>query len=75
MLIAPFAHHIRQVRDAGAQDERQPGSLQGDLVGFGDHARIGDHRDISELVGGLERVDHGQHGRGLGAVAFECLDG
>jgi hypothetical protein len=48
---------------------------QRDLVGFGDHARVGDDRDISELVGDFERVDHWQHGGGLGPVALEGLNG
>ena len=52
-----------------------PRGLQGDLVGLGDHAGIGDHGDIGELVGGLERVDHRQHGGGLGFVALERRNG
>ena len=71
MLVAPLAHHIGQIRDAGAEDERQPGGLQRDLVGLGDHPGIGDDGDIGQLVGGLEGVDDRQHGGGLGLVALE----
>ena len=50
-----------------------PEALQRDLVGLGDHAGIGDDGDVGEMVGGLERVDHRQHGGGLGLVALERL--
>ena len=73
MFIAPFAHDVGHVGDLGAEDERQAGGLQGDLVGFGDHPGIGDHGDIGEPVGGLEGVDDRQHGGGLGPVALEGL--
>ena len=73
VLFAPFAHDIGQVRDAGAQDERQSSGLQGDLVSFRDHPGISNHRHIGEAVGGLEGVDDGQHGGGLGFVALEGL--
>ena len=73
VFVAPFADHVGQKRDAGAQDERQPRGLQRDLVGFRDHAGISDHGDIAELVSGLERVDHRQHRGGLGLVALEGL--
>jgi peptidoglycan/LPS O-acetylase OafA/YrhL len=75
MLVAPFAHHIGHKRDPGAEDERQPRGFQRDLIGFGDHAGIGDDDDIGEVVGGLGCVDHGQHGCGLGFAALERLDG
>ena len=74
VFVAPLAHHVGQMRDTGAQDERQPGGLQGDLVGLGDHPGIGDHGDIGQLVGGLEGVDHRQHRGGLGLVALERLN-
>ena len=75
MFVAPFAHHIRQEGNPGAENVGQPGGLQGDLVGLGDHAGVSDHGDITELVSGLEGVDHRQHGRGLGLVALESFDG
>ena len=75
VVVAPFAHHIGQKRDAGAQDERQPGGFDGDLVGLRDHAGVGDHGDVGELVGGLEGVDDRQHGGGLGFVSLESLHG
>ena len=59
------------MRDARTQDVGQPGSLQGDLVGLGDHARVDDHRHVAQLVSGLEGVDDWQHGGGLGFVALE----
>jgi hypothetical protein len=71
----PFAHHVGQVRDAGAQDERQTGGFEGDLVGLRDHAGVGDDGDVAELMGGLERVDHRHHSGGLGLVALEGLHG
>ena len=43
VFVAPFAHHIGQIRDAGAQDEGQPAVSHGNLVGFRDHAGVGDH--------------------------------
>jgi hypothetical protein len=30
---------------------------------------------IGQVMGGFEGIDHRQHGRGLGLVALECLDG
>ena len=75
VFVAPFAHHIGQIRDAGTEDERQPRGLQRDLVGFGDHPGIGDHGHVGELVGGLERVDDRHHRGGLGLVALERRDG
>jgi hypothetical protein len=75
MLVTPFAHDIGQIRDSRAEDVGQPSGGQGDLVGLGDHPGIGHHGDISELVGGLERVDHRHHGGRLGLVALEGLNG
>ena len=42
----PFADHVGQERDTGAQDVGQPGGLQRDLVGFGDHPSVGDDGDV-----------------------------
>jgi hypothetical protein len=58
------------MRDPGAQDERQPGSLDRHLIGLGDHSRIGHHSDLSQPVGGHERFDHRQHRGGLGPIAL-----
>jgi hypothetical protein len=41
----------------------------------GDHPGIGDHGHIGEVVGGLEGVDHRQHGGSLGLVALEGFHG
>jgi hypothetical protein len=71
VVVAPFAHHIGQERNPGAQDERQPRRLQRDLVGFRDHPGIGDHRHVGEIVGGPEGVDDRHHGGGLGFVALK----
>ena len=73
VVVAPFADHVGQIRHPGAEDERQPAGLQRDLVGLRDHARIGDHGDIGQPVGGLEGIDDRQHGGGLGLVALERL--
>jgi hypothetical protein len=37
---------VGDVGDLYAEDERQPGGLDGLLVGVGDHARVGDDGDI-----------------------------
>ena len=60
VFVAPFAHHIGQKRDAGAEDERQPGSGERDLVGLRDHGGIGDHGNVGQLVSSLEPIDHWQ---------------
>jgi len=73
MLVAPPGHHIGREGDLGAEDERQPRSLQGGLVGLGDHSGIGYDGDVGEPVGGFEGVDDRQHGGGLGLVALEGL--
>ena len=49
--VAPLTDDVGQERHAGAEDERQPSSLQGDLVGLRDHARISDHGDVGESDG------------------------
>ena len=75
VFVAPFAHDIGQLRDAGSEDEREPGGLQGDLVGLRDHAGIGNHCHVGELMRLLEGVDDRQHRGGLGFVALEGRNG
>ena len=70
MLVTPFAHHVGQERNPRTEDG-QPRGLKGDLVGFRDHPGISNHRHVGELVGGLEGVDHRNHGGGLGFVALK----
>jgi len=38
-----------------------------------EHPRVGDHGDIGELVGSHERLQHRQHGLGLGPVPLKPL--
>jgi hypothetical protein len=73
VCVAPLAHHVGQKRDTGTQDERQFGGGDSDLIGFGDHPRISDHRHIRQLVGSLERGNHRQYRRRLGLVTLERL--
>ena len=56
VFVAPFADHIGQERDPGAQDEREPRVLHRGLVGRRDHPRVRDHGDIGKLVGSLEAL-------------------
>jgi len=72
--FAPVRHDVGNLRDLGAEDEREPGLLDRFLVRVRDHPGVGDDRDVSQLMGGHERGDRGQHGRGLGLVALQRLD-
>ena len=74
VFVAPFAHHIGQVRNAGTEDVGQPRGLQRHLVGFRDHPGISDHGHVGELMCGLEGVDDRHHRGGLGLVALERRD-
>ena len=74
MLLAPHLHDVRDVRDARAEDERQPGGLDGPLVAIRDHPRVRHDRDILKLVGFHERGDSRQHRGGLGLVTLESVD-
>ena len=74
MLALPLRDLVGDVGDLHAEDERQAGGLDGLLVRLGDHARVGDDRDVGQLVGGHELPDDRQHGLGLGPVALEGGD-
>ena len=74
VLPAPLLDDIRDVRDLHAEDERQARGLDRLLVRLGDHARVRDHGDIRQVVGGHELLDHRQHRLGLGPVALEGRD-
>jgi hypothetical protein len=74
VVLAPCANHVRDLGDLRADDEREPGCLDGFLVRLRHHSGVGHHRDVGELVGGHERLDGGEHGLGLGLVALEGLD-
>ena len=74
MLFVPLSNHVRDVRDVGTEDERQTGGLDGLLVARGHHPGIGDHGDLGQVVGGLERADDRQHRGGLGLVALERVE-
>jgi hypothetical protein len=71
VLTVPLRDHPGDLGDALAEDERQPGRLDLFLVRLAHHARVGDHGDVGELVGGHEGLDHRQHGLGLGLVPLE----
>jgi hypothetical protein len=59
---------------AGADDEPQPGFVQGFQVRRGQHASVGDDDEVAEAVPGLESLDDRQDRQGLGLVALEAAD-
>jgi hypothetical protein len=63
-----FLDHIGQKRDPGAENVGQPGSLNCDLAGLGDHPGISDHGHVGQPVGRLEGVDD-RRWRLLGALS------
>jgi hypothetical protein len=69
VLAPPPVHQVGHVGDTHAEDE--PGVLDRPLVVVGDHPRVGDHGHLGQSVGGHERLQHRQHGLGLGPVALE----
>jgi hypothetical protein len=73
VVPAPGTDHIGDVGNLQAEDERQALGLDRPAVRLGDHAGVGDDGDIGQPVRGHERSDHGEHGLGLGLVAFESL--
>jgi len=74
VLAPPLRHHVGDLGDAQAEDERQPGRFDLLLVGLRHHPRVRHDRDVGQLVGGHERLDHRQHGLGLSLVALEGAD-
>jgi hypothetical protein len=57
VLAPPLVHLAGDVGDLHAEDERQPGGLNGLLVRLRDHARIRDDPDAGQAAGGHELLD------------------
>jgi hypothetical protein len=74
VLTPPLVHHVGDVGDLHAEDERQALGLDGLLVGLGDHPGVCDDGDIGQLAGSHERLDGRQHRLGLGLVPLKGAD-
>ena len=61
-------------RDPGPDDEPEPGIVEGLQVGRGQHAGIGDHNHVSDLVTVLERFDDRDDRGSLGLVTLIAGD-
>ena len=59
---------------AGADDEPQPGVVQGRQVGRREHAGISDDDELLNAVGGLECLHDGDDRGGLSLVPFPAAD-
>ena len=55
-------------------DETQPRLIQGRQVGRREHAGVGDHHKLLNVVGGLEGLHDGNDRGGLGLVALPAAD-
>jgi hypothetical protein len=53
VLPAPLARLVGDAGDLHAEDERQARDSDRVLVRLGDHARVGDDRDLGQAVGSL----------------------
>jgi hypothetical protein len=62
---------VGNLRDPLADDVAKPGLGERLEVDIRQHAGVGDDGDLRQLVGGHERLQHRQHGAGLGLVALE----
>jgi hypothetical protein len=62
------------VGDLYTQDQRQARGLDALLVCLGDHARVRDHSDVGQMVGGHRLLNDRQHRLGLDFVPFEGAD-
>ena len=71
---------VRQIgwgfRDAGSDDELEPGLVEGSEVAGLEHPGVsGDHHlDTGDVMAVLELPDHGHNGVGFGLVALETAD-
>jgi len=52
VVSEPPVHHVGDLGDAGPEDERQTGVLDGITVLMAEHSRINHHGDVGELLGG-----------------------
>ena len=71
MGVHPVAHDVGNVGDLLPHDEPQPRPGQGAQVPIRQHARVGDHGHLGELMGGLEGLDRRDDRGGLGAIALK----